>query len=332
MTPGLAAPVFVASIALMLGASSVFAGRLDHIGLRLGMPETILGLLTALATDAPEISSALSALFQHEHAVAVGVVVGSNAFNIAAMLGVSAILAKRVRARHETLELEGFVALWMVGVACALVAGGFGGTVAGILVALVALPYTFLLVAGPRRLRRLPLGIGSSRFIQRSFGEQHRPERSLDSHREIARLGLIILVALCVIVAGSVAAVRSVLDLAHAWSVPDVFVGVVVLSILTSLPEAWTGIRFGLQGRGSALMSDTLNSNSINIVAGIALPAAVGTFAAFSHLAVFDLAWLFVMTAAALLLFGRRGGAGRSAGVFVIALYVVFLVVQIVAR
>jgi cation:H+ antiporter len=332
MTPAFAAPLFIASIALMLGASAVFAGRLDHMGLRLGLPETLLGLLTALATDAPEISSALSALIQHQHAIAVGVVVGSNAFNIAAMLGVSAVLAKRVRARHEALEIEGFVALWVVGVACTLAAGAIGAAMAGALVGLVSLPYVLMLVAGPRRLRRLPFGLGRTHLVQRSFGERHRPEQGLDHRRELVRLVLIILVSLCLIVAGSVGAVSSALDLAHAWSVPQVFVGVIVLSILTSLPEAWTGIRFGLQGRGSALMSDTLNSNTINIVAGIALPAAIGSFAAFSHLAVFDLAWLFVMTSAALLLFGRHGGAGRNAGVFVIGLYAVFLAVQIGAR
>jgi hypothetical protein len=38
------------------------------------------------------------------------------------------------------------------------------------------------------------------------------------------------------------------------------------------------------------------------------------------------------MTAAAVALFGRRGGAGRSAGAFLIGLYAAFLVVQIVVR
>jgi cation:H+ antiporter len=333
MTPAVAAPVFLASIGLMLGASALFAARLDHIGLRLGMPETLLGVLTALATDAPEISSAIAALVQHEHGVAVGVVVGSNAFNIAAMLGVSAVLTARVRARHEALELEGFVALWVVAVACAVFADAFSPTVGLVLVMLVAVPYVALLAAGPRLLRRLPLGRRPLHFLRRSFGEPHRRERSIDSHREIAHVVLIILVALCVIVAGSAAAVRSAIDLAHAWSVPEIYVGVFVLSILTSLPEAWTGIRFGLQQRGSALMSDTMNSNSINIVAGIAVPAAIGSFAGigFSGLALFDLSWLLVMTAAALALFGRHAGAGRPAGVFLIALYAVFVAVQLIA-
>jgi hypothetical protein len=88
-------------------------------------------------------------------------------------------------------------------------------------------------------------------------------------------------------------------------------------------------VRFGLQQRGSALISETLNSNSINLVAGLAVPAALGSFGAFSGLSVFNLAWLFGMTAVTLVLFGRPGGAGRGAGAFLIALYTVFVAVQI---
>src|SRR6266496_1141779 len=171
MTPAAAIPVFLASIGAMLAASAVFASRLDHVGLRLGLPEALLGLLTALAADAPEISSAISALVQHDHEVAVGVVVGSNAFNIAAMLGLSAVVTARVRARHEALELEAFVGLWLVAVTLAVVAGGLGATAGIVLVAVVALPYVALLAAGPRLPRRLPLGVAESRFVHRSFGE-----------------------------------------------------------------------------------------------------------------------------------------------------------------
>ncbi len=331
MTPAAAIPVFLASIGAMLAASAVFASRLDHVGLRLGLPEALLGLLTALAADAPEISSAISALVQHDHEVAVGVVVGSNAFNIAAMLGLSAVVTARVRARHEALELEAFVGLWLVAVTLAVVAGGLGATAGIVLVAVVALPYVALLAAGPRLPRRLPLGVAESRFVHRSFGEGHRRARPLDSRREAGRLVVLLLLALAVIVAGSVGAVRSATDLADAWSVPGALVGVIVLAILTSLPNAWTGVRFGLQRRGSALISETLNSNSINVVAGLAVPAALGSLGAFSGLAVFDVAWLFGMTGAALVLFGKRDGAGRSAGAFLILLYAIFVAVQIAA-
>jgi cation:H+ antiporter len=329
MTPTAAIPVFLVSMGVMLAASAVFARRLDHIGLRLGFPEALLGLLTALAADAPEVSSAIAAIVQHEHAVAVGVVVGSNAFNLAAMLGLSAVVAARVRGWHEALELEAFVGLWLLAVTLGVVTGGLGATAGGVLVAAAAVPYVALLVVGPRLARRLPLTATASRFVHRSFGEAHRRARPLDSRREAVRLVLVLLMALCLIVAGSVGAVRAATDLANAWSVPEELVGVVVLAVLTSLPNAWTGVRFGLQQRGSALMSETLNSNSINIVAGLAIPAALGSLAAFSGLAIFDIAWLIGMTAAALVLFGRHEGGGRTAGVFLIVLYAVFLVVQL---
>jgi cation:H+ antiporter len=305
MTPALAAPLFVASIALMLVASAQFARRLDHVGLRLGLPEALLGLVTALAADAPEISSAISALVQHDHAVAVGVVVGSNAFNLAAMLGVSAVVAARVRARHGTFLLEAFVGLALLAVMLAVVAGGLGGTAGVVLVGSVAVPYLVLLGREPRR----------------QSGSSY-------SWREVVLLLGVLVLALGLIIAGSVGAVRAATDLAHAWSVPESLVGVVVLAILTSLPNAWTGVRFGLQRRGSALASEALNSNSINLVAGLAVPAALGSFGGFSGLDVFDLSWLFAMTAAALVLLGRRNGAGRPAGGFLILLYAAFLAVQ----
>jgi len=311
MTPAAAIPVFLASVALMLGASAIFAARLDRIGQMLGMPETLLGLLTALAADAPELSSAITALVSHEKSVAVGVVVGSNAFNLAAMLGLSAVVAKRVRARHEALKIEAFVGLWFVAVCLAVVAGGIGGRLGIALVAVVALPYLFLLGRGEP--------------------PEHARERGVNVWKESRHLVALLAVALALIVGGSIGAVHSATDLAGAWSVPKALVGVLVLAILTSLPNAWTGIRFGLQGRGSALMSETLNSNSINLVAGLALPVALGSLGAFSGLDTFDLAWLLGMTGVAVVLFGRRGGGGRVAGALLIALYVAFVVIQLLS-
>src|SRR5258707_1894794 len=111
MTPAAAAPLFVASVTLMLLASAWFARRLDHIGPRLGLPEAVVGLLTALAADAPEISSALIALSRGEKQVGLGVVLGSNVFNLAAMIGLSAVLAGAGPILPDALPIEGAGAL-----------------------------------------------------------------------------------------------------------------------------------------------------------------------------------------------------------------------------
>ena len=54
-------------------------------------------MVAALAADAPEISAAITALARGQRDVSVGVILGSNAFNLATLLGLSAIVAGRHR-------------------------------------------------------------------------------------------------------------------------------------------------------------------------------------------------------------------------------------------
>ena len=84
--------------------------------------------------------------------------------------------------------------------------------------------------------------------------------------------------------------------------------GVLVLAVLTSLPNAFTGVRLGLQRRGSALLAETLNSNTINLVAGVAIPALLLTLGSYSGLVAFDLAWLIGTTLVVLALLGAHHG------------------------
>ena len=116
----LALPLFVLSVVAMLAAAALFADRLDHIGPRVGLPEALTGLVTALAADGPEISSALIALAQGEKRVSLGVVLGSNVFNLAAMISLvlcGALAGLRVRGAFacDTICIGlGSKDLWMV--------------------------------------------------------------------------------------------------------------------------------------------------------------------------------------------------------------------------
>ena len=119
----------------------MFARRLDRIGIRFGFPEALIGLLTALAADGPEISSAVFALIKGQHDVGVGVLVGSCTFNIASMLGVSAIVAGQVFASRATLALEGAVAGAVTMIAVLALLGSIASGLAGVLALVVGAIY-----------------------------------------------------------------------------------------------------------------------------------------------------------------------------------------------
>jgi cation:H+ antiporter len=87
MTVGPAVVAFVIGAAVSLGTSWVLVVRLERVGERLGLSEALLGMIAALAADAPEITASVTALVHHQRTVSAGVVIGSNVFNLAALLG-----------------------------------------------------------------------------------------------------------------------------------------------------------------------------------------------------------------------------------------------------
>lgn len=306
MSTGLAAVLFVVSLAATLYAAAVFADRLDHLGARLGLPEGILGLLTAAGADAPELATAIAALATGAKSVGFGVVVGSNVFNIAAMIGLSALVCGRVRIRRDALALEGGASI-AVTAFVVLLAFRVLPAWAVVLLALGVLgPYT--VVALRREL------------------EHQRPHPPVSS-----RPLLVIPPALAVIVLGSVGMVHAGIELGHAAHIPDVLVGTLVLAVVTSIPNAYTGLRLGRAHRGSALVSETFNSNTINLVGGLAVPALFASVAA-GGLARADGVWLLGMTVLVVALLVPRTGVRRVGGSVLIASWVAFAVLQVAAR
>ena len=84
--------VFFAGAGVSLSTSWLLVSRLERIGARLGLTEGLLGLIAALAADAPELTAAVTALAGHQSRTGAGVVIGSNVFNLAALLGLSSIV------------------------------------------------------------------------------------------------------------------------------------------------------------------------------------------------------------------------------------------------
>ena len=106
MTAWADAVLFAAAAGVALSASWVMVSRLERVGERLGLSEAFLGVVAALAADAPEITAAATALARHQPAVGVGVVLGSCPFNLAALLGLGAALAGRIKLHRRVVALD----------------------------------------------------------------------------------------------------------------------------------------------------------------------------------------------------------------------------------
>src|SRR5450631_4087377 len=157
MADGLLAVIFVSAAAVSLATSWLLVSRLERIGARLGLSEALLGMLAALAADAHEITASATALAGHHARIGAGVVIGSNVFNLAALLGLGAVVAGEITLHRRVIILEGTVAVLIAVVCLAVVLGGPGPGVGLLAAVAVLVPYLVVSGVSPQRLADLGL-------------------------------------------------------------------------------------------------------------------------------------------------------------------------------
>ena len=324
--------LFVAGVVVSLAASWLLVSRLERLGERAGLSEAWLGLVAALAADTPEITSAVTALARGQASVGAGVVIGSNVFNLAALLGLSAVVAGRV-AFHRRVVLLGDVPGVWVAVVCLLTVAAVVSPVAGLALALVVgVPYVAVLGMRRARMERLRLPAGWVRWLTAAVHEEEAElAEAIRPRPGTWRDGLTAVVALIAVVGASIAMEQAATTLGRRYGVADIIVGALVLAVVTSLPNAVTAVYLARRGRGAAVLSTALNSNAINVTAGLLVPASLTGLGPRSGQDILVAAWYAGLTVFALALAYRDRGLGRIPGVAIIAGYLVFVTALLIS-
>ncbi len=310
----------------------------------------LLGILVALASDSPEITSAMTALATGQREMGVAVVLGSNVFNLAALLGVTAIVTgKGVVVERRSLLISGGAAILVTLAGALLVIQWLPGWAALAMAILVLVPYVVGSSLPPSVLETLPLPAGVLSFLCGGLAKAGRDAEPAPTaeHGDVTEAGRaaqaaptaeeggisgaegapVVILALAGVIGGSVAVVKSAVLLGGRWGVPHAITGVLGLAALTGVPNLIAAVNLSRHGRGTAVVSETLNSNSLNVVFGLCLPSVVmGGVNAPSTTAKIALGWLVAMTVLALMLVGRRDGLRWKGGVALVASYAAFVV------
>jgi len=330
MTEWSAWVVFAASLAVMSWASARLTTALERIGARLRFSEGLLGIVTALGADAPEICSAVFALLSNHHDVALGVVLGSNIFNLAGLLGLSAIVAGRVTIGQQGLWFNGGTSFLVSAVVVALVLQWIPVWSTLVFLALLLIPYVALTAMRPPQITELRLPPATKRFLIVAIGHAHRDaQKRANIPHASWKDAAWAMFSVTLIVGSSWGAVHSAVFLGSRWGISPAVLGMLVLAALTSVPNMIAAVRLAREGRGAAVVSESLNSNTINILAGISLPALLIGFAPPSPQVIFAALWLLCMKLVAIAAASHRHGLHRVGGAVLVVLYLIFAVVLV---
>lgn len=143
--------IALAVIGLPIAAHFTVRGG-EEMALLLNVSPSIIGLtVIALGTSLPEIATTLVAVFHRHSAVAIGNILGSNIFNVLAIMGITAMVAVPVNGGPITIDPE-FLSfdLWiMLGTALILLPYAFAqgriGRLSGIFFVLAYAAFIFIL-------------------------------------------------------------------------------------------------------------------------------------------------------------------------------------------
>ena len=319
-----------AGVVVALAASAVLVTALERLGARFSLPEASLGLVVALAADSPEVSAAVAAYVRGDASLGAGVVLGSNAFNLAALLGLGAVVAGRIVLHRKVVLLEGIVAVAVAALAALTISGLADPAVCVALTVVVLVPYVVLSALPPARRPRVPLPREWGRWLAIAVAEEEvELLTAIAPRRGTWRDAAVVAFAVPAVVGASAVMEGAASALGIQHGIPSIVTGGVVLAAVTSFPNAVAAVYLARRGRGPAAFSVALNSNAVNVVVGLMIPAVLVAGATHSRDGALIMGAYVGLTLVTLGLAWAGRGLGRWAGGLIIVLYFAFVVVLV---
>lgn len=241
-------------LALVLAGAGVLVNGASSIARKGGISEFVIGLtIIAIGTSAPEMVVSLIASIRGNADMAAGNIVGSNIFNTALILGLTAVISPIVVTRSNLrrdfpLNMGVTLLLVLTGLKHTLTGIGFDGLcrIEGVV---------FLLLFGW--------------YMYRSFKEtpetfQH--DDTASAPMSWSRASVFVCGGMVALILGGRLFVSQAGQIAQMLGLSDKFIAVTVLALGTSLPELATSCVAAARGKSQMALGNIIGSNVANIL------------------------------------------------------------------
>ena len=304
-------------IALTYGGDLLTAGA-AAISVNMKIDPIVVGLtVVSIATSMPEMATSLMAA-KDNPGIALGNILGSNIANIGLILGVAAILAPlKIQLRLIRREVPILIGVTVVFGLFAL-GGGFQRVEGAILLALTA-AYLIYVV---RNAKAEPQAVAEE-FAE---GAEEIPQKS-----NPAALALV-LIGGGLLALGADFLVSSSVEIATRMGVSDLFIGLTIVAIGTSLPELSASIAAVRAGHGDICAGNIVGSNLFNILLIGGGVSALTEMDVQSELLLVEFPALLLLSALLLWFFKSGHIVSRREGVCLLFLYFTILSVSALSQ
>ena len=296
--------VVASLVVLYFGADFLVKGS-SSLAVRFGISPLVVGLtVVAFGTSAPELLVSVQSALEGNPGIAVGNVMGSNIFNVCAILGISAMNPRLIRLDAPVMLVA---TLLFVGI----FHNGSFGRWAGILFFAGICAYMIYCVYKAKR------------------GEVVEGDEEIKPTKSWMLDVVLVIAGLALLVWGSGLLVDNAVIIAKALGWSEAVIGLTIVAAGTSMPELATSVVAALKKRTDIAIGNVIGSNIFNLLAVLGLTATI------APVETNQINWtdMLVMLGTSLLLlpFMRTGfKIGRGEGVVLFVIYIAYTVYLLV--
>lgn len=318
--------VFIISLAVLVKGADWLIASAEKIGLAVGLSPFIVGVtIVGLGTSFPELIAAFVAVFNGVTDFVAANAVGSNIANILLIVGVSAIIGKRLIVTKSLIDLD----LPLLAISTVLLLGivwdkqiTFGESLLMVATYGVYLLYTVLhkdTEDSQEITEILP-----SRQQRRKHISAHK--KKISARPKLAMKDFFTLVVGIVALSfGAKYLIDALINLSAMLNVATGVIAITAVALGTSLPELLVSVKAALQKKSEVALGNIFGSNVFNALVVIGLPGLFSTLAVDSQTFAIGVPTMALAT----LLFVISGISRRIhmwEGAFYLAVYVLFIV------
>lgn len=296
--------LLVGFVFLIKGADLFVEGASD-LATKLKIPAMIIGLtIVAFGTSAPEAAVSVSSALSGSNAIAISNVVGSNIFNMLAVIGITAIMYK-IDITKESLKQDFPV---LLGSSLLLLLFIFTGSqisrIEGIiLLVLIMLYIAFLIFKSKKESANMPVGT---------------------THLTPARIGIYIIIGIIGIILGGNLVVDSAKEIALSIGMSETLVGLTIVSIGTSLPELITSVTAAYNKKTDIAIGNAIGSNIFNILFILGLTNTISPIVTTSVM-FYDTLLMIVFAIITFILAYDKQDFNKKDGLILVGMFIVYM-------
>ena len=303
----LAIPAFIVGVLFLWKGSDILVGGTSKTAAQLGVSALIISVIVVgFGTSAPEFAISVGAAYQNNSEISLGNIIGSCIANLLLVLGIASII-RPIKVNKGVIKREAPI---MIGATVVLLIASFFG-----------LLDNYHLIGG------IIFIILFAIFIYYFFccARNERDNSKKYTKGKTQKNVLFIILGIIGVVAGAWLLIESAVTIADFLGVPAFLIAISMVAIGTSVPELVVSSMAAYKNESDIALGNVLGSNVFNIfmvlgIAALFIPLQANVPETIAHLLI-----LFAVTLVMLPILYTGNLISRKNGVFMLALYSVFI-------